>query len=1069
LLHCLHGIVLFGALGTATPTITFPINSQVPPVARVSKPFIFIFSDSTFFSTSSLTYTLSNAPSWLSLNGNTRTLSGTPPESDANTAPVVQITAADSTGAITMYTTLVVSADPEPEVVIPIQDQIRSFGPSSQPDTLLFYPSTTFKFAFNPGTFSFMGKSTGLNHYAVTLDNTPLPSWIYFDGTDMSFSGTTPAAASLLVPPESFEMKLIASEVLGFSGAVIRFHMVVENHRLIFTDNFISVHATVGEAVDFSGLSGKLLLDGAPASSSDLVAVSAQTPDWLSFDNSTFSLKGTPPNGTTSYNVSINVVDKYRDSANAVVSINIDSTTTSILFVSTDPRPLNATIGEPFSFDFKPYIINASAVDITSVILPAATWLLFDSQSLILSGNIPSTAPTSLIELTLTATLKSGLVKRASQSKTFLINIISPAITSSSSQATSVPTSSSTTIIPTSTESSTTSTAAAGGSSRRLTASQLTAAILIPIFVLMIAILIGVIWWRRRRDSDSYRSATPEKRDISNPFNPIGQGMNSETPADSEPLPRTQRLLSITTEYDDLPVRRSQTFSGTSTYMSSQPGSTDSNQHTRSFSENHVASQDGSWRSTQGSSSAPQDLESDSGGTIVRNFSRKTKTSHPIGGDISCIPVLDTDHLPAGIRRMGSRGSSIQQTPLASYMAKADKFRVGKRRSSVYLDGNPDLSQMNSGIGHGARRSTSVLSDRSINISGRGIGHGQKPSGTGFENDSSWMTVVSSKKVRRPRSSMSAVTESTDLLYPGKSNRNTIRLVPYTSPYLAPPSSSGSENPSGQTNRNTSGSSPFFAGSGASKSVSGTKKRSPFMESYLQSHAAELAAVPKLAETNSNLEQSILRELRSELGKSTLTEAGEESRDVLGINYGDPICRYASPQEGTRQLSSMVFDLNNRQSWQGDSMNLSDASSRFRSASQSPISQYLERQGNAEYQRTGQYQQSLYNLSDTRTSFRDSNGNIISYADSISPELQDAAYLASPKMYTSYGLFGNQSLGYEGRGEDGSERIIQSPERRPISITPDLRQTSFKATSHGHAVQVGLTSREREVRGTAFL
>lgn len=120
--RAVYAVYVFGALGTGAPTITFPINSQVPPVARVSIPFKFSFSASTFYGSSTLDYKLSNAPSWLSLDGSTRTLSGLPPESEANTALIIQITASDNTGSVTMNTTLVVSGNPAPSVLISLED-----------------------------------------------------------------------------------------------------------------------------------------------------------------------------------------------------------------------------------------------------------------------------------------------------------------------------------------------------------------------------------------------------------------------------------------------------------------------------------------------------------------------------------------------------------------------------------------------------------------------------------------------------------------------------------------------------------------------------------------------------------------------------------------------------------------------------------------------------------------------------------------------------------------------------------------------------------------------------------
>ena len=126
---------IFASIVDAIPTIAFPLNSQVPPVARVSEPFSYSFSDSTFSSDLPLTYTLSNAPSWLSLESDTRTLSGIPSTndvgSDAITGINIGLTASDQTGSITLNATLVVSTNAAPIINIPLSAQLANFGKSS--------------------------------------------------------------------------------------------------------------------------------------------------------------------------------------------------------------------------------------------------------------------------------------------------------------------------------------------------------------------------------------------------------------------------------------------------------------------------------------------------------------------------------------------------------------------------------------------------------------------------------------------------------------------------------------------------------------------------------------------------------------------------------------------------------------------------------------------------------------------------------------------------------------------------------------------------------------------------
>lgn len=125
--HILSAAAIYGTVVVAIPTIAFPLNSQVPPVARISEPFSYTFSISTFSSTLPITYNLSNGPSWLSLGSSTRTLFGTPSIADAGMGAVtgisINITASNSSGSITDYATLVISKNPAPVVSIPLSVQ----------------------------------------------------------------------------------------------------------------------------------------------------------------------------------------------------------------------------------------------------------------------------------------------------------------------------------------------------------------------------------------------------------------------------------------------------------------------------------------------------------------------------------------------------------------------------------------------------------------------------------------------------------------------------------------------------------------------------------------------------------------------------------------------------------------------------------------------------------------------------------------------------------------------------------------------------------------------------------
>jgi hypothetical protein len=331
----------FRHLTDAIPVITYPLNSQVPPVARLSRPFSYTFSSSTFYSDLPMTYTLSSAPSWLSLESSTRTLSGTPTANDVGVGTVtafdVELTASDKSGSVKINSTFVISRNPAPAVSIPLSSQLSSLGGFSAPSTLLLRPSTPFEFKFQPGTFSENGSNTGLYYYAVTSANTPLPSWLTFDANTLSFSGRTPIYASLIHSPRTFGLQIIASDVEGFSGSSISFEIEVVIHTLAFIVQNMAINATAGANMSFSGISGNLELDGQPTDISSLASITAQTPPWLDFDNSTLEFSGQFPIDGDPCNITVQATDIYGDTATATIFVGTGPTTGLSSFSLTSP------------------------------------------------------------------------------------------------------------------------------------------------------------------------------------------------------------------------------------------------------------------------------------------------------------------------------------------------------------------------------------------------------------------------------------------------------------------------------------------------------------------------------------------------------------------------------------------------------------------------------------------------------------------------------------------------------------------------------------------------------------
>ncbi|KAI1421548.1 hypothetical protein F5Y12DRAFT_718328 [Xylaria sp. FL1777] len=405
-----------------TPVSYFPFNSQLPPVARVSEPFSFAFSPLTFSSHEEMSYVLADgSPSWLSLDSASRTLSGIPdeatiPSGETLVGVIITLIASDNTGSTAANATLVVSHNPEPTVRIPLLDQIKKFGPYSAPASILLRPSSEFKFEFDPHTFGagIAGKENSqvtadgrksrvqdikrktdgamsgtelpqLSYYAVSGNNAPLPSWIAFDAENLAFSGKTPLSEVFAQPPQRFDFQLVASDVVGFSSVSIEFSIMVGNHELTSEEPIIRLNAMRGTPLEYTDLSKVLKLDDKPINPEDVSSIKADgLPGWLSFDEESWKISGTPDLGAQPIDVTIAVVDKFSDALNVTLAIEFDKK----IFVSDLPG-LNVSVGDDFSIDLKKFLFAPKDTQLVAKTEPDDSWIRFDDSSKILSGTVP--------------------------------------------------------------------------------------------------------------------------------------------------------------------------------------------------------------------------------------------------------------------------------------------------------------------------------------------------------------------------------------------------------------------------------------------------------------------------------------------------------------------------------------------------------------------------------------------------------------------------------------------------------------------------------------------------------
>ncbi|OAQ98937.1 hypothetical protein LLEC1_05376 [Akanthomyces lecanii] len=473
------------SLVCSKPNLAFPLNAQLPLAARLDTFFTYSFSQQTFTSSSNITYSFGqNHPPWLSIESANRRLYGTPKDGDVADGDVV---------------------GQKVDIVATDDNQIKTFGNFSAPSSVLSYPATTFRYSFNQDTF---GKNSGLNYYAVSSDNSPLPAWIKFDAGSMTFSGKTPPFESLIQPPQTFGLSLVASDIVGFAAASLTFNIVVGSHRLTTENPIVTINATRGAAVDYDGLENAIDLDGKPVKSSDLDVTTEDMPKWLNYDKDTGKLSGTPREGDHSSNFTITYSNKLSATLDILVVVNIATSLFKSTFENMEARP-----GGKFDVDLSQYFRDPEDIKLGVNVSPTEKWLNVDGFKL--SGNVPKDAKGNF-DITVNASSKSSSL---SESEKLHVTFLAPDGTPTSTSVTTSSPSSTTTSTNTASESPSPAT---GG---RLSTGDILLATIIPILFIALILMLFVCFLRRRRASRSYLSSKTRSKGS----NPIGGLLNGSS------------------------------------------------------------------------------------------------------------------------------------------------------------------------------------------------------------------------------------------------------------------------------------------------------------------------------------------------------------------------------------------------------------------------------------------------------------------------------------------------------------------------------------------------------------
>ena len=494
-------LLLRSCVVISIPFSNLPINAQVPPVARMNQLFTFTFSDSTFTSASTLSYYLTNTPQWLHLDSASRTLSGIPTAINGS-AVVLSLIARDVDGWTAMPFTLIISSEEGPRNGLSVEHQLPAYGAFSAPNRILLAPSNPLSILFSSDTFLNTNERT--IYYATSIDHTPLPSWIHFDPSTLTFSGVTPQATSPLDRSQTFGIQLSASNVVGFADAMTSFEVVVERHMLAFSDTAIILNVTSGSSLRGTAIGKNLLLDGHPISNSQIHDATASTPPWIHLDPASLELVGSIPNDFRGLNFTVTVADQFGDSASMMVVLQAATSSTAKLLKPIGT--LNATLGTDFLYHLGD-MVNASVSRLDVDLGSASAWLEFDRSKQDIKGHVPPDLRPQQVVFNITASLGSEV-----ESQILTVAVHQLGNSTSSTTTAHAPTafnSSSPTMPP----------GAAGHSKAR---KSRIAAIVIPVVLIVAsALLFGLLWLRCRRSGyllGLEDSGSSSKRNISRPM-----------------------------------------------------------------------------------------------------------------------------------------------------------------------------------------------------------------------------------------------------------------------------------------------------------------------------------------------------------------------------------------------------------------------------------------------------------------------------------------------------------------------------------------------------------------------
>jgi phage-related protein len=348
----------------------------------------YVFTDADF---DTLTYSASQTyggslPYWLSFNPSTRTFSGTVASGAAD--QLLRVTANDGRGG-TAYTDFWLNT---PAPVAVNHAPTVSYSVASQSAT----EGQAFTYQFSSGTF-YDSDGDILAYSASQTNGNSLPSWLSFNASTRTFSGTAPLGSSDLY------LRITANDGSGSSASTdFSLSTLAPTNRAPTVSSSIP-NQTVTEGQVFTcQFSSSLFSD---ADGDTLTYTASQSngsalPYWLGFNSSTRTFSGTVPTGSADLSLRVTVDDGRSGSAYTDFSLSTPAAAAvnHAPTVSSSIANQSATEGQTYSYqvplglfaDADGDTLTYTATQTNGSAIPS--WLSFNAGSRSLSGTVPTGA-----------------------------------------------------------------------------------------------------------------------------------------------------------------------------------------------------------------------------------------------------------------------------------------------------------------------------------------------------------------------------------------------------------------------------------------------------------------------------------------------------------------------------------------------------------------------------------------------------------------------------------------------------------------------------------------------------